>query len=169
MIMQLSKFRLFLAIGVLLSFSNFSLANSTHNFYMMTLSILSYAKWDNQSPTLCVVDNNNAAKQFSLSIKAQNSPFSVKSISHDALKNIECDAVFFSNLSASIEQKLINSSLKPNILSFSTSNNDCEIGSSFCLQNTKNGNTIFKVNLDSLARAKVHVDPRVLLLAKNSE
>lgn len=169
MIMQLSKFRLFLAIGVLLSFSNFCFANSTHNFYIMTLSILSYAKWNTESPVLCVVDNNNTAKQFSASVKSQNSPFIVKSISHDALKVVECDAVFFSNTSAIAEQKLINSSFKTNMLSFSTNNNECEIGSSFCLQNIKNGNTIFKVNLDSLVRSKVHVDPRVLLLAKKSE
>ncbi|WP_228203368.1 YfiR family protein [Acinetobacter sp. CFCC 10889] len=136
---------------------------------MMTLSILSYVKWSNDSPTLCVIDNSNAVKQFNLSMKAQNSTLIVKSISQDAMKTIECDAAFFSNTSALTEQKLINTSFKKNMLSFSTSNNDCEIGSSFCLQNAKNGNTIFKVNLDSLARTKVHVDPRVLLLAKNSE
>ncbi|MEG0483754.1 MAG: DUF4154 domain-containing protein, partial [Acinetobacter sp.] len=29
--------------------------------------------------------------------------------------------------------------------------------------------TIFKVNLDSLAQSKIHIDPRVLLLAKKSD
>ncbi|WP_173911423.1 YfiR family protein [Acinetobacter sp. Marseille-Q1618] len=167
--MSLNKFRVFFVMGVLLFFSNFSQANSTHNIYMMTLSILSYAKWNDPTPTLCVTENQNAAKQFLFYLKQQNSPFSVKNISYDEIKIENCDAIYFSNTSPSVEQKLLNSTAKQSVLSFSSNNHACEIGSVFCLQSTKNGNTIFKVNLDSLARSKVHVDPRVLLLAKNSE
>lgn len=164
-----SKLIKILLVGGLLVFSNFSIANSTHNIYMMTLSILSYVKWNNPPATLCILENNYVTQQFSSYLKSQNLAFTVKDINSNDVKSTNCDAIFFSNTTPAIEQKLINIALTQSILSFSTSNNECEIGSVFCLNNAKNGNTVFKVNLDSLARSKVHVDPRVLLLAKNSE
>ena len=102
-------------------------------------------------------------------IKNTKSSFTASLIHSSELRTRECDAVFFSNTTASTEQTLINTSLNPSILSFSSNNNECEIGSAFCLSTNKAGNTIFKVNLDSLAQSKIHIDPRVLLLAKNSD
>ena len=93
----------------------------------------------------------------------------MRSISADELKSTYCDAVFFTQTPANTQQQLLNQSLNPAILSFSTNNSECEIGSSFCLFSAKSGHTLFRVNLDSLARSKIHVDPRVLLLAKNPE
>ena len=167
--MPQSKLIKFLMMGGLLIFSQLSMANSTHNIYMMTLSILSYVKWNNPPQTLCVINNHNAAQQFSAYLKPKNLAFTVKNINYNEIKLTACDAIFFSDTTPALEQKLINTSFTPSVLSFSTSNNECEIGSIFCLHNAKNGSTIFKVNLDSLARSKIHVDPRVLLLAKNSE
>ena len=156
-------------LGILLFCCNYSSANSSHNIFMMTLSILSYAKWNTPNPELCVVDNASYANQFSAYIKSNKSPFNISAIHSADLKNRHCDAVFFSNTSAQTEQALIGKSLNSSILSFSSSNSECEIGSVFCLSTTKTGTTIFKVNLDSLAQSKIHVDPRVLLLAKNSD
>ena len=156
-------------LGVLLSISNYSLADSSLNFFMTTLSIFSYAKWTTPTPTLCVVENPSYASQFSNYIKANNHPFIVDAIQSSELKSRHCNAVFFSNTTAQTEQNLINKSLNTSILSFSTSNVECEIGSVFCLSTNKSGKTIFKVNLDSLAQSKIHVDPRVLLLAKNTD
>lgn len=158
-----------LCLGILLSFSNYSPANSPHNIFMMTLSILSYAKWNTPNPLLCVVENPNYTTQFNHYIKNTKSSFTASPIHSSELRTRECDAVFFSNTTASTEQTLINTSLNPSILSFSSNNNECEIGSAFCLSTNKTGNTIFKVNLDSLAQSKIHIDPRVLLLAKNSD
>ncbi len=155
-------------LGILLFFCNYSQANSPHNIFIMTLSILSYAKWNTSTPELCVVDNPNYATQFSNYTKTNKSIFNVNSIHSSELKNQHCDAIFFSNTTPLNEQTLINKSFNPSVLSFSSSNTECEIGSVFCLSTNKSGNTIFKVNLDSLAQSKIHVDPRVLLLAKNS-
>ena len=66
------------------------------------------------------------------------------------------------------EQKIIHSQRQDPPLSFSSTNQACEIGSAFCLY-TRNNSTAFKVNLDSLSQSKVRVDPRVLLLAKAVE
>lgn len=155
-------------LGILLFFCNYSLANSSHNIFMMTLSILSYAKWNNPTPELCIVDNPNYTAQFSNIVKTTKSSIIVNSIHASELKSIHCDAVFFSNTTEENEQALINKSLNPSVLSFSSDNVECEIGSAFCLSTNKSGKTIFKVNLDSLAQSKIHIDPRVLLLAKNS-
>ena len=155
-------------LGILLFCCNYSQANSPHNIFVMTLSILSYTNWNKPKPELCIIDNPNYATQFANYIKTNRSPLNVNAIHSSDLKTQHCDAAFFSNTTAQAEQSLINNSLNPTILSFSSSNSECEIGSAFCLSTNKTGNTIFKVNLDSLAQSKVHVDPRVLLLAKNS-
>ena len=93
----------------------------------------------------------------------------IESINYNEIETNHCDAVLFSQSTPQLEQKLINKSLNQKILSFSRNNTDCEIGSVFCLYSSRNGNTLFKVNLDSLAKSRIHIDPRVLLLAKNSE
>jgi len=157
-----------LCLGILLFFSNYTFANSPHNIFVMTLSILSYAKLNSPSPKLCIIDNPHYSDQFINYIKNTNSNLNVSSISSSDLKSRHCEIVFFSNITAQAEQTLINKSLNPTILSFSSSNIECEIGSTFCLGTNKTGSTIFKVNLDSLAQSKIHIDPRVLLLAKTS-
>lgn len=156
-------------LGVLLCTSNLSLANSSHNIYGTTLSILSYAKFTNTNPSFCIVNNPSVADQFTVFTQQNKYNLKIYSISADELKSTQCDAVFFTNTPPNTQQQLLNQSLNQAILSFSTNNSECEIGSSFCLFNAKSGHTLFRVNLDSLARSKIHVDPRVLLLAKNPE
>lgn len=158
-----------LCLGLLLLSSSCCFANSSQNIYMMTLSILSYARWNTPTPTLCVIENTQAANAFLQSTKSQNISFDVKNISEDQLANKSCDAVFFHQTTPDNEQKLINRSYNKSILTFSNNNSECEIGSVFCLYTSKSGNTLFKVNLDSLAKSKIHIDPRVLLLARNRE
>lgn len=156
-------------IGLLLTFSSFCHANSSHNIYMMTLSILSYVKWTSDSPTLCVVENTNTTHLFTQTLNQQKSNFKVIPITANEISTRTCDAVFFSQTTPSFEQKTINNAANRSILSFSNNNAECEIGSVFCLYSSKSGNTRFKVNLDSLAKTKIHIDPRVLLLAQNQE
>ena len=158
-----------LCIGLLLTFSSLCYANSTQNIYMMTLSILSYVKWTNEIPTLCLIDHNNTSNQFTNAILQQKSNFRVNPITTNEIGSENCDAVFFNQSTPINEQKAINNAANRSILSFSNNNPDCEIGSVFCLYTAKSGNTRFKVNLDSLAKTKIHIDPRVLLLAQNQE
>lgn len=155
--------------GLLLLISSLSHANSTHNIYMMTLSVLSYVKWTNETPTLCVVESPSTAQAFSQTVNQQKSSFKILAISSSDIATKTCDAVFFNQSTPATEQKIINNAANRSILSFSNSNPECEIGSVFCLYSSKSGNTRFKVNLDSLAKTKIHIDPRVLLLAQNKE
>jgi hypothetical protein len=153
----------------LLLLGNFCHANSNHNIYMMTLSILSYAKLQQANPELCIIDNSEMSNQFIQTVQKQNIPLKVNSIKSKDIKLSNCNILFFSKSQPNIEQQLIKELSNKPILSFSSNNDDCEIGSVFCLYKNKTGNTQFKVNLDSLAKSRIHIDPRVLLLAQNME
>lgn len=156
-------------LGALLLVSSVSYANSTQNIYMMTFSILSYVKWSNPTPNFCIVDDPTTATAFAQIVDQKKSNLNIVHVSANHIVQKKCDAVFFTQFNPNIEQKIINSLKIPPALSFSTNNTDCEIGSVFCLYTSKTGKSLFKVNLDSLAKTKIHIDPRVLLLAQNSE
>ena len=158
-----------LSIGILLFIASFSSVTSAQNISETTLSILSYVRWTSDTPIICVIDNDEISKELTALAHKNNYKFNINNISPVQLKRLHCDAVFFSNTTATTEQQLINSAINKNLLSFSSSNLECEIGSVFCLYTSKGGRTLFKLNLDSLSRSKIHVDPRVLLLARNAE
>ena len=91
-----------------------------------------------------------------------------KLIQSNEIKTSACQILIFSTLSPKEEQYLLNTAATFPALSISTNNAECEIGSAFCLYK-RSQNFAFKVNLESLTQARVHVDPRVLLLAKSVE
>lgn len=143
-------------------------AISTHNFYELALSILSYSKWSNTNrPTICVIDNQDAANQFQSNIRQLAYEYQVQAVSAKDFPKTECHVAYFTTTSPQQQQNLIQAYPSRSLLSLSTNNPACEIGSIFCLYNKKTFST-FKVNLDALSYSKVHIDPRVLLLAKNA-
>lgn len=155
--------------GALLLMSSLSYANSNHSISTITFSIMSYVKWANPNPNLCVVDDHTAQKELSLIASSKKPNLNVINVSSNNVSNLKCDAIFFSQNSPAQEQNIINNLKTPPALSFSSNNDDCEIGSVFCLYTSKAGKSLFKVNLDSLAKTKIHIDPRVLLLAQQQE
>ena len=163
------KLQRLLPIGILLFIASFPSITSAQNISETTLSILSYVRWKTDTPIICIIDNDEINKELTTLAQQNNYKFHINTISSAQLKRVHCDAVFFSNTTAATEQQLINSAINKNLLSFSSSNPECEIGSAFCLYTSKGGRTLFKLNLDSLSRSKIHVDPRVLLLARNAE
>lgn len=139
------------------------------NVYMLTLSIMSYSSWPNTTATnLCVIDNPSALIALQNQVKLLNYHYKVQGLTTAQLAKANCQAIFFTTTSPQQQQALIASHPRKDILSFSTANIDCEIGSTFCFYNKKSGLS-FKINLDALSQAKVRIDPRVLLLAKNAE
>lgn len=159
----------YLLLVVLCSTSQFSYASSSHNFYELALSILSYSKWSNTTrPTICVIDNSEAAAQFQVNIRQLAYDYQVQPINVRDFVKTDCHVVYFSTTSPQQQHNLIQSHPSRSLLSLSTNNPACEVGSIFCLYNKKTFST-FKVNLDALSDSKVHIDPRVLLLAKNTE
>lgn len=142
-------------------------AAPTSNIYSTSFAILSYAKWPNPVPEICVVNNPSFAQQLINHLPA-NASYKISNIQSQQIKNTNCTALFFSTLSDQEEQHLLNTAVTFPALSISTNNNNCEIGSAFCLYK-KGSNYTFKVNMESLSQSKIHIDPRVLLLAKTAE
>ncbi|MCH7337713.1 YfiR family protein [Acinetobacter sp. NIPH 2699] len=159
----------YLLFVVLCSTSQFCYATSNHSFYELALSILSYSKWSNTTrPTICVLDNSEAAAQFQVNIRQLAYDYQVLPVNIKDFTKTDCHVVYFSTTSPQQQHSLIQSYPSRSLLSLSANNPACEVGSIFCLYNKKNFST-FKVNLDALSDSKVHIDPRVLLLAKNAE
>ena len=147
--------------------STASYAEPTSTLYSTAFSILSYAKWNNPAPEICIIDNAALAQQFQSHLP--NTPnFKINNIHSNEIKSNECQILVFSTLSPQSEQQLLNSAVRFPALSISTNNTECELGSAFCLYK-RNSNYAFKVNLNSLSQSKVHVDPRVLMLGKSME
>ena len=144
-------------------------ADSKHNFYVLTLSILSYSKWENvNTPTLCVIDNPSITTTFQAYIQQLSYNYRVQTVNIKDFSRSHCQAVYFSTTPPQQQQSLIQNYPYHSLLSLSINNPECEVGSIFCLYNQSN-HTTFNVNLDALSHSKVHIDPRVLLLAKNAE
>lgn len=137
------------------------------NLYNTTFSILSYAKWEHDTPKLCVIDNNVMAQQFK-NAKHSHHNYDIHSISLRNIAQSNCQIVIFSTLSSVQEQHTLNTQVQFPALSISMNNLECETGSAFCIYK-KNQNYAFKVNMESLTQSKVHIDPRVLLLANTTE
>ena len=55
-------------------------AVSAHNMFIITLSILSYAKWNTPTPALCVIDNPNYAVQFNQALRLHGYHYKISSI-----------------------------------------------------------------------------------------
>ncbi len=151
----------------LLAYSTAIYADANTSLYSTIFSILSYAKWNKPSSTLCTVNNATLAQHLMRSNPAPDS-FKILSIQAAELKHTHCQALIFSNLSPKEEQQLLNGSVNFPALSISINNAECEIGSAFCLYQRK-VHYSFKINMDSLTQAKVHIDPRILMLAKTAE
>ena len=150
-----------------LIFTSILYASPTSNIFNTTFAILSYAKWETQTPKLCIVNNQSLLNDFKKSA-ATHSNYKISSIQVADIKSSQCQILFFSNLSAQEEQNLLNSHVSFPALSISSNNRACESGSAFCLYR-KNQSYAFKINMQSLTQSQVHIDPRVLLLAKSSE
>lgn len=148
-------------------FSSSLPAAPTASLYSTVFSILSYAKWNTAAPAVCAVNNPPLAQQLLINAP-DHSNYRISAIQSNEIKTSACQILIFSTLSPKEEQHLLNTAATFPALSISTNNAECEIGSAFCLYK-RSQNFAFKVNLESLTQARVHVDPRVLLLAKSVE
>lgn len=160
----LKKIALMIGITFCISLSH---ATPASNIFNTTFSILSYAKWETNSPKLCVINNSGLIADFKRNAPT-HSNYRIQPISMNEIANSHCQILFFSNLSAKDEQSILNNHVNFPALSISNNNIECENGSAFCLYR-KNQGYAFKINMDSLTQSQVHIDPRVLLLAKSSE
>jgi hypothetical protein len=160
------KFNFLLIVSVF--FSTFTFASTPSNVPTIVYSILSYAKWQKTNPTVCIVNNQELTNKFNNTPTTSTNNYKITNIAATELRNTACNAIVFSTLSPKEEQYLLNNVINFPALTISTNNSQCEEGSAFCLYK-RNQQLSFKVNLESVSQSRVHIDPRVLLLAKHGE
>ena len=131
--------------------------------------ILSYTRWPAELQTirLCVVGPTEYADEL---IKGGALPGGRKIAVRrmhldDASLLAECDSVYAGMLADDAWRRLMVRLKGKPLLSISERQELCKIGGMFCLD-VRPGGVSFEVNLDSVARSGVRVNPRVLQLAK---
>ncbi|MGX9742972.1 YfiR family protein [Pseudocitrobacter corydidari] len=134
----------------------------------MVSGIISYTRWPQpvQPTTLCIF--STARYRDALST-AEGPPVTYHPVmvhSRQDVLNAGCAAIYFGSESPEQQVELQNMlNARPTLL-ISEQNAECRIGSSFCLLFNTDKVT-FAVNLDSLSRSGVRVNPDVLMLARN--
>lgn len=131
--------------------------------------ILSYSRWPAEPQTirLCVVGPTEYADEL---LKGGALPggrkIAVRRMHLDDESLLaDCEGVYAGMLSDEAWRRLMARVSGKPLLSVSERQELCKIGSMFCLD-IRPGGVSFEINLDSVARSGVRVNPRVLQLAK---
>jgi hypothetical protein len=135
------------------------------------LGIMSYTKWPG-SPArvrLCVVGQPGfAATLFAGPMQFRDTTVAVdrRAVGSGTLGE-QCDAVYAGALGAAEGDELHRQLLGHAVLTITEDDPQCSGSSMFCLDIARGGAQVgFSVNLDSVARSGVAVNPRVLLLGR---
>ena len=131
--------------------------------------ILSYTRWpgDPQTVRLCVVGPTEYADELlkGAVLSGARKTMVRRMRLDDAALLAECDGVYAGVLSDEAWRQLLARIGDRPLLSISERQELCRIGGMFCLD-VRPGGVSFEINLDSVARSGVRVNPRVLQLAK---
>lgn len=138
--------------------SGYAMAD-TSPYHATISNILSYSSLSKQA-NICVFNDSIATKGMNQYFRQMKLAYQAVFVDATNFKNTNCQAVYFPNQSPVAQNDYINRYAKP-LLSISSSNVQCEIGSAFCLYRQQQRVSV-AINLDSLNRSKVNIDPRVL-------
>ncbi|VVP70629.1 hypothetical protein PS918_01035 [Pseudomonas fluorescens] len=135
----------------------------------VVLGILSYARWPIEPGQLrlCVVGPTEYTDDLLKgTTQATGRPVTVQRLLADnpAIAT-ECDAAYIGKLTGEERNRLLNSLTGKPVLSISESDDQCTVGSLFCLR-VSDDQVSFEVNLDSVARSGVRIHPSVLQLSR---
>lgn len=146
-----------------------SATNNDEAVQRIVSGIISYTRWPalTAPPRICIFSSSRLAKLVGDNITPLSfTPVIVES-SENALAS-ECDGIYFGSESPEEQVQLIAAYQPRPLLLIAEQNTQCLTGSSFCLN--INANPVkFAVNLDSLSRSGVRVNPDVLMLARNNK
>ena len=134
----------------------------------MVGSILEFAHWPEgrQPLRLCVAGvlaHGDRLGEISLGNGVR---LSVSPSSFDAIPvPMQCDALYFGQMDASSERRLIGAMRGNAVVTIAEDDPDCSSGAMFCLLFEPQALS-FQLNIDAVSRSTVRIDPRVLRLAK---
>ncbi|PEI06149.1 hypothetical protein CRM79_02585 [Pantoea agglomerans] len=129
--------------------------------------IISFTHWQNlnKPPELCVF---TSARHLSLpeNSTAAAAMFTVVYLAGAGeLTSHRCDALYFGDQTPQQQVGIIEQLKGRAVLTLAENNAECTVGAAFCLI-FQPDHTHFSVNLDSLTRSGVRVNPDVLLLSR---
>ena len=135
----------------------------------VVLGILSYARWPVEPAQLrlCIVGPTEYTDDLVKgTTQSTGRPVTVQRLLADnpAITS-ECDAVYIGKLTQEERGRLFASLTGRPVLSISESDDQCAVGSLFCLR-VSDDQVSFDVNLDSVARSGVRIHPSVLQLSR---
>ncbi|HWT70209.1 MAG TPA: YfiR family protein [Pseudomonas sp.] len=135
----------------------------------VVLGILSYARWPVEPAQLrlCVVGPTEYTDDLLKgTTQATGRPVTVQRLLADNPSIVdECDAAYIGKLTGEERSRLFASLTGRPVLSISESDDQCTVGSLFCLR-VSDEQVSFDVNLDSVARSGVRIHPSVLQLSR---
>jgi len=135
----------------------------------VVLGILSYARWPVEPAQLrlCVVGPTEYTDDLVKgTTQATGRPVTVRRLLVDNPSIVgECDAVYIGKLTSDERSRLFAALTGRPVLSISESDDQCTVGSLFCLR-VSDEQVSFEVNLDSVARSGVRIHPSVLQLSR---
>ncbi|MBV4520530.1 YfiR family protein [Pseudomonas sp. SWRI74] len=135
----------------------------------VVLGILSYARWPVEPAQLrlCIVGPTEYTDDLVKgTTQATGRPVTVQRLLADNPSIAgECNAVYIGKLTNEERSRLFASLTGLPVLSISESDDQCTVGSLFCLRVTDD-QVSFEVNLDSVARSGVRIHPSVLQLSR---
>ncbi|MBJ7221292.1 MULTISPECIES: YfiR family protein [unclassified Brenneria] len=142
---------------------------SADQLYQTVAGIISYSHWPTQNklPTLCIFSSAYFLSTLTAPPLSQKKP-TFHSVILNKIHDFSpsrCDAVYFGQESVSEQIKIINTAPAHPLLTITEQNQECIYGSAFCLI-FFNKKVSFSVNLDSLSRTGIRVNPEVLILAR---
>lgn len=127
--------------------------------------IISFTYWPGlkMRPLLCVLPGS---RHISIASSTGGNAYNVVYLASESeLQSRHCDAVYFGGQLPKDQERLLGEIRNRPVLAISENNPECTIGASFCLTFQKGG-AVFSVNIDSLTRSGVKVNPEVLLLSR---
>ncbi|MEX5413322.1 DUF4154 domain-containing protein [Atlantibacter hermannii] len=143
-------------------------ANNDEAVQRIVSGIISYTRWPTllAAPRICIFRSSRLAKLVTDNITPLSYTPVIIENSEQALAS-QCDGLYFGEERPEEQVKLIEAYQPRPLLLIAEQNTQCLIGSSFCL-NINVTPVKFAVNLDSLSRSGVRVNPDVLMLARNN-
>lgn len=166
---QPGKILLLIIPAIFSTFSSGTLAqteqNTAESVATIVTGIISYTRWPQLQglPRLCLFSSATWSLRLAEPHSGQPySPVIVKDIGQALIAR--CDAVYFGTETPQQQLQLQTDYQGRPQLYIAERNPDCSVGSAFCL-NIAAGKVSFAVNLDSLSRSGVRVNPDVLMLA----
>jgi len=135
----------------------------------VVLGILSYARWPVEPLLLrlCLVGPTEYTDDLVKgTTQATGRPVTVQRLLADNPSIAgDCDAVYIGKLTGEERSRLFAALIGHPVLSISESDEQCTVGSLFCLR-VSDEQVSFEVNLDSVARSGVRIHPSVLQLSR---